>query len=341
MSLLRKPDGSFCDEAGRYVFLSKDAFIERIVRDECCFVCAREIVERTEEHIIPDWIVRDCGLAGQKIKLPNGALISYARYKLPCCRSCNEALGEFYETPISKAFRSGFAAIEAMLVEQPQKLFCWLNLLHLKTHLKDLRYRYHLNPKNGLNSIGSLYDWEGFHHCHAVACAPIFRTDISDDIVGSMCLINLAEGIESGPFDYRDHDVSDSIYIRIGDIAIIAILNDSCAVISMLEGRIQFSGKPNLVQAMEILTEWQTASLHLKNRPKFFTRINKDIGKCEIDAFIPPKKIVSEYSPELRGNLMLFNLQEFLHWTDPEGVPLSERKDEILSGALSFLNPST
>jgi hypothetical protein len=333
-------DGSILDEEGNYIFVGQSNFLERVIQGGFCFVCANEISDRNDEHIIPDWIIRRCGLSNKSIKLPNQTLFKYTSYKIPCCKSCNKFLGDYYEKPISKAFSEGIEAVSELLVSKPELLFGWLNLIVFKTHFKDLSLRSHLDQRIDSDMIGSTYDWLNFHHMHAIFRAPLFQTRIAPEVLGSVALLEVKDAQLGGSFDYRDHTPSDTVYIRIEDISIVSVLNDSGAVPGMLVGRINLTDAPDLVQCAEILTEYQVASMHLKNRPAFGTRFDSSTGRFEIFATLPSEKEVAEYNPKMRGEAFWFNLQSYLEVEIEEGLKIRDIREDILTGRLTFLSPN-
>lgn len=330
-------DGSIVDEDGNFVFVSQTAFLDKIVKGGQCFVCAQSITARTDEHVIPDWILRRCDLADKSVTLPNRTTFRYSAYKVPCCKKCNAFLGKYYEAPIAEAFANGHEAIFELANTKPQVLFGWLNLLVFKTHLKDLSLRSVLDLRVESGKIGDMYNWLNFHHMHALIRAPKYGTIINHDVIGSLSLLTIREHEFGGEFDYRDHELSDTVYIRIGDTAIIAVLNDSGAVSDMVERRLKLDRRPNLVQCAEILTEYQTASMHLRNRPTYRTELRSELGLFEISATFPESKEIAEYNTRLRGEVLWFNLQPFLNAKDQQGRKIVELKNEVLSGKITFM----
>lgn len=69
------PDGSVLDQSGRLIYISGERFHRDIVQGNCCFLCgnAPDKNKFTDEHIIPDWVLREYSLHNLKVTLPNGA----------------------------------------------------------------------------------------------------------------------------------------------------------------------------------------------------------------------------------------------------------------------------
>lgn len=330
-------NGSIVDEDGNFVFVSQADFLDKVVKGSRCFVCVQSIIEHTDEHIIPDWIIRRCNLTDKSVTLPNSSTFRYPAYKVPCCKECNAFLGRYYEEPVSAAFANGNYAVFELANTKPQVLFGWLNLLVFKTHLKDLSLRSIRDLRVESGKIGDTYDWLNFHHMHALIRAPKYNTIINHDVIGSISLLTISDHEFAGDFDYRDHVISDTVYIRLADIAIISVLNDSGAVSDMIEGRIKLDRPPNLMQCAEILTEYQTASLHLKNRPTYRTELRPELGLFEISATFPESKEIAEFNARLRGEIMWFNLQPFLKTKNQHGQTIEELEDEVLLGDFTFM----
>jgi hypothetical protein len=331
------PDKTIIDEDGNFIFLGQEAFLEKVVRASQCFVCAKDIREHADEHVIPDWILRRCKLHDKLITLPNGTNFKYGAYKVPCCKSCNSFLGRHYEVPISEAFAKGPHAVADLANTKPALLFGWLNLLVFKTHLKDLSLRAERDLRVESGKIGDIYDWLSFHHMHAVVRAPMFGTRIDRNVIGSICLLNVREHELGDPFDYRDHYPSDTVFVRVGQTALISVLNDSGAVPGMLEDRIVLDDLPNLIQCAEILSEYQAANLHLNNRPQYRTQFDPARGVFEIKAELPSSKNIAEYNPRVRGEILWSNLQPFMNSRDQYGTKICDLKDDILAGRITFL----
>ena len=99
----KHPDGSYSDASGRLVFASVSRFYSGIVEGDSCFVCLHKPNTKrfNNEHVIPNWILRNCKIERSNIVLPNQTDYPYSRYQIPCCAECNSELGEIVESPIS------------------------------------------------------------------------------------------------------------------------------------------------------------------------------------------------------------------------------------------------
>src|SRR5271155_1471376 len=88
-------DGSVTAADGRVIFFSFQRFITDIVRGNRCFICGASpnAVPFSDEHILPDWILRKFNLHNRVITLPNGEAVRYGQFKIPCCAACNAKMG--------------------------------------------------------------------------------------------------------------------------------------------------------------------------------------------------------------------------------------------------------
>jgi hypothetical protein len=333
----RTEDGSIVNDAGDYLFVSQDRFLTEVVQGSACFVCTHPIGLETREHIIPKWLQRYADISSDSITLPNGSRFRYDKYTVPCCEKCNASLGANVEAPISRAVSEGYESFVTFSQSNREVLFAWLNLLLVKTHLKDLSLREVKDLRVDKGLIADRYNWLDFHHAHAIARAALYGIEVLPEVIGSITIFPVIEFEKAGKFDYRDHSPSDSIFLRINDIAIISILNDTGKVAEMAAPRIPLEKAPNLFQTAEILTEYQAASVHLLNRPKFVTLADKATGHCSIKAILPTDIEIADFNLGLYGKLFWMNLQPFLKCRDQNGVFISDKEDEVRSGTLTFL----
>jgi hypothetical protein len=78
-------------------------------------------------------------------------------------------MGELVEREISEACNDGVRGLEMFLTSgNDLKLFTWMGLLFIKTHLKDRPLRSHLDARKGTGKIADIYDWATLHHIHSL-----------------------------------------------------------------------------------------------------------------------------------------------------------------------------
>jgi hypothetical protein len=214
--------------------------------------------------------------------LPNGKPYPYARYKVPCCVECNSELGLRVETPISDLFKSGYASFVKFVKDDPRgtfglhsRLFHWMSLLFLKTHLKDRFLPFTLDQRVGTAKISELYDWASLHHIHCISRLHFTKASVDHRVIGSMFFLPALNAPGMDRFDYADLHEAKAMLVRINDIAVIAVLDDSCGCWSLQPEFINkwIKGPLGPVQLREILARIGYLNTLIKQRPKFYSDI--------------------------------------------------------------------
>ena len=293
------------------------------------------------EHVIPDWVQKFCDLRDKFIKLPNATSFSYSQYKIPCCIECNSFLGDTFETPISRAFSKGPNEVSSFFNNGGAwVIFIWLNLIYLKVHIKDNFLRFDRDERNkDQRTIGDFHPWEQLHHCHALVRAKRFGVDADPNgILGSTMSLQLGDWTKLSPFDYNDHIESQTVMLRLKNVAFICVLDDSCGTLQGLGKKLnRLPPDLNPAQFAEILTEFQFVSMHLKYRPTYKTIIDRVTGRPTIYGDIPKLFDLDELDFSLRGELMLRNLDAMF----PKFAIAGKSREETIAiaktGDLSFL----
>ena len=233
---IRTNDGSIETPDGRVIYFSLDRFISEIAKGSACFICGGTSAKKSfnNEHVLPDWVLKRCELHSRRVTLPNSEGFMYGRYVIPCCTECNALMSELFEVPISAAFEEGYRGlVEFMKSEGGPRLFVWLAMLFLKTHLKDRDFRWDLDARRGNEKIADIYDWTELHHIHCLVRSFYSGASLSPRVFGSVALLRATKSDEQ--FDYGDLLPGKAVLLRLGDVAVLAILNDSGAVIRSLK----------------------------------------------------------------------------------------------------------
>lgn len=274
------------DESGKVLYFSTDHFIRSIVEGDSCFMCGVPPAEAefSQEHIIPKWILRKFGLFSERITLPNGTQVRYDQYVVPCCLACNAFLGRHVEEPTAAIVDEGYDSLLRHITSQgPWMLFKWLNLLFIKTHLKDLALRAHRDRRQPAASIGAQYSWGDLHHIHCVARSPYTGCRIDENCLGSVFILPAKLIPGPPPFDYADLYQSQSVLVQIGDVAIIANLTDCRLAGSALAELLhKIKGPLSPPQLREFLALAAYMNVRLKNRPLFMSDFCQNEGAYSI-----------------------------------------------------------
>lgn len=274
-------DGSIVAADGTVLYYSCTRFKEEIVQSDTCFICgtSRDASEFNDEHVMPRWLLRSLGLFDATVTLPGGSEIRYGQWKLPCCTNCNALLGTAVEQPVSELLRSGYCAVVDHIRQTgPWMLFEWLNLIFLKTYLKSMSLRFHVDRRPPHVTIGETVDWDTMHHLHCVARSRYTHATVDARVMGSMFILpakGKASGEQFEEFDYADLVEAKALMVRFKDIAIFCILDDACATFSVMKDTKLFgiTGPLSPLQCREFLARIGYTNSLLKERPEFFTQM--------------------------------------------------------------------
>jgi hypothetical protein len=303
------PDESVLDSSGRIIFFSLPRFISNISEGDDCFICGAKpnTVPFNNEHVLPDWILRRYQLHDKAIQLSNRTRIPYRELKIPCCEDCNRTMGDKFEKPISEMFAKGPTAISQEFEENgPWRVFCWMALIFVKTHLKDKYLRLHRDYRKGEMKIGELHSWEDLHHIHCVARAFHTGARLSLAAIGSMLIVPAKVRSHFESFDYVDLSFAQTMLLRIDETALFAVFDDSQAVLSVfyedLLHRIQ--GPVSPLQAREMAARFAAINIHLAERPRFSSSIDLLSEEYAILGHRPNEWRIGDWKDETQGLIM-------------------------------------
>lgn len=267
------------------LFYSISSFEESFKGNEDrCFICGKTRSEKmfNDEHILPNWILKEFKIHSKQINLPNQTGFTYGGYKIPCCIDCNSEMGKKFEEPISKVFRLSYVQFSEYITSNPEfikKLFIWLNLIFIKMHLKNSFLQLERNKSLGItDKISDLYGLESIHHTHCIARAFHTHASLCKFTMGSVAIFPALTRAEVEAFDFADNVNAKSILIRINEVAIIAVLNDGCAVLNKVIDHFSGCKAMTPLQLREVFTHFTYASESMENKPTFYSTINKDEG---------------------------------------------------------------
>ncbi|WP_026135718.1 hypothetical protein [Nafulsella turpanensis] len=278
---------------GKILLFGLDEFKENIVKGDSCFICGAspESKEFNNEHVIPDWVLRRFSLNDKFVTLPNNTKFRYNQYLIPCCKDCNTELGQFYEIPISALLSKPYEEVVSELemdYEKFELLFRWLNLIFLKTHLKDKTILQNRDKRKGEGVIADKYFWEDLHHIHCIARAYYTKAKISSRAIGSFWILKAASNINPDNFDYVDNHTGKTVMVQIGEIYLIAVLDDAGAGFSLINNDLsRIDGELSPLQAKEIVAHLSYINLNLKERPIFSSQFSRSLDRYMISVQTP------------------------------------------------------
>jgi hypothetical protein len=337
----KSEDGSVLNAVGKVIFFSTERFIRDICLGHCCFVCGATPNSKafSDEHVLPEWLLRHGDLYDSEIILPNEGSVRYDRYTIPCCADCNKLMGDVFEQPISEAMKGGYARLSDFVLNGGGfKIFVWMALIFLKTHLRDRAHRFHLDARKGAEKITEQYDWELLHHLHSLARC--FYTDcrIEEKSIGSFLVVPVRESNFMDRFDFGDLFVPHTMFMRLDDIGIVTVFNDANGALTFFSDFLaKLTGPVSVLQLREIMVEFAWLNLHLKERPTFSTELHLMEENCRLVVERPPQFELVKLNYRLRGDLLYGAVRHLL----PK-IPLQHHSTEqavelIRSGNLSFL----
>ena len=81
-----------------------------------CFLCGRRLGSRnrTDEHVIPQWVLDRFELRYARLLLLNGTAIPYRQLTIPCCAACNGVHLSQIENRVRSAVASGYRAVSRL-----------------------------------------------------------------------------------------------------------------------------------------------------------------------------------------------------------------------------------
>jgi hypothetical protein len=333
-------DGSVVDNNGKIIFFSTDRFISDICLGNCCFICGARPEEKefNNEHILPEWLLRRFDLFSKTITLSNGAAIRYDRFTIPCCSECNALMGHMIESEIAQIVRGGANAINDFAAQgNLLKLFVWLGLIYLKTHLKDRLLRAHLDMRNGDAKLGDGHDWELLHHLHCVVRSFYTGCYVEREAVGSFLSIPVRAPASRDLFDFADLFAAQTLMMRLDDVAMFAVFDDSGGAMSIFWQKLRkINGPVSEMQLREIMVELAYINRHLKERPTFHSELDLVREECRIVATRPVLQL-SKMDRRVRGELLHYAVDFALPQLNVVGRSREEVLASIKAGTFSFL----
>jgi hypothetical protein len=230
----------------------------------------------------------------------------------------------------------GYKAVAEYLGQEgPWLLFKWLALIYLKTHIKDRNLRFRLDLREANEKISDFYTWEELHHIHCIARSFYTGAHLDHTVLGSLVVLPAKTETVFGNFDYRDMYAGRTMLLRLGEIGIVSVLNDSCAAWNCLKDLLdKLNGPVSPAQLKELMALMAVVNIRLKERPVPFSRL-QDEDHYDIRAQVPREIILDDADPNLFGML--------LHWCCEDviaALPAGEREtvsSHIEKGTLSFL----
>ena len=244
------------------------------------------------------------------------------------------------EVPLREVINTGPTAVQDYIAKDgPLKIFVWLALILLKSHLKDKYLRFYLDERISGEKIADMYDWNHLFHLHCVARCLYNGAAIEKEVFGSLAVIAIK--IEKGEddFDFFDLYFAQTVMIRLGKVGLIAVFNDSCgAVNGFLPKFERIEGPLSTLQFKEMAADFAFLNLSMKYRPKYISNIDLQREQIWITAQMPKHfELVKRLNYRLRGELMRRSLADILPRLALDDMSPKELDAALTKGRLTFL----
>lgn len=335
-------DGSVVDGQGRVLYLSRDRFVTTICEGDHCFICGASPTKKhfNDEHVIPAWLLRKFNLFDKPIQLPNRSQIRYDRYKVRCCVECNELMGCDIETPVREIVSAGYEAVRDHVANGGGLLlFIWVGLIFLKTHLRDASLRMSRDLRCADDPISKEYDWESFHHLYTVARSFYSGAAIGEGVGGTLIVLPARIEDDADRFDYADLYSTQVALLRMDDVALLAVFNDSGAchdyLMRILAG---VTGSLLLPQLRELMVEAAFCNSHLASPPRYRLKLDLEGQTHQVVAKLPRRWKFEQFDLTLKGQLMVHAFEDLIRGRNISGGEDDHEVRQALSaGRTTFL----
>lgn len=327
------------DSSGKIISYGFEKFKDDIFNGNNCFICGANPEDKdfNDEHIIPKWVLKYCGLFKEFITLPNAEKIRYDRYVLPCCSECNTFYGQNLEDKVRPLITQPFDKFNEQLTDENLKLlYIWLSFLLFKTHLKDTLLRLYKDRRKGEDIIASKYAPEWLHHLHSIIRTLHTNANISPEATGSCIVLKADNGDFEKMFDYRDINGVNTALIRIGDKAFVFAVDDAKMSLPFLKARLNpLSGHAlSPIQLREMLAHLTYVKKSFIEPPAFRSEYDLELGISTLKVTLPEKVDLQEYKYEDYGEVLYLCTFDLL---DKLGLPSNvDIHSQVKSGRVGF-----
>jgi hypothetical protein len=248
-------------------------------------------------------------------------------------------MGKVIEEPISRVVAGGAGAINDYISGGHLfNMFVWMGLIYLKTHLKDRVHRVHLDLRKGNEKIADVYDWSHLHHIHClVRC---FYTGCSAEVktLGSFLALPVKCNTTADNFDYADLYEAQTMLLRLGEVGLVVVFNDSQSALKYCWQWLQkITGPVSELQFREVMTELAYLNQHLKGRSIFTTDCDLEKGECTNVASGGPPQDLLPLDLKVRGRLLHKMMHKLLSRIQVPGCTSDQIAESIKAGRFTVL----
>ena len=247
---------------------------DRSMSRDRCFLCGKQAkgANRTAEHVFPQWLLRQYGLAQKRLTLLNGESIEYGRLKIVCCPECNNIWLSRVEEKVKTAFERGVPGVNSL---DRQVLFSWLAKIFYGILFKELSILFNQDDPTSGNIMPQKY-FEEFDMLHQLLQSIRFETEFVGAPPWSIFIVDchVRNDLEKD-FDFFDSLGGLCLAIRIGPVGILACLEDNSSL-QIAERRLyeKFEGhKFHWIQFKELFARVVYLQKLLNRVPKYLVKL--------------------------------------------------------------------
>lgn len=275
-----------------------------------CFLCGEDLtqVKRTDEHVFPQWMLRDFALYTERLTLPNGTTIPYRQLRIPCCDDCNTVWLSQLEDDVATAVRAGAHDVEAF---NPARLAIWMAKIFYGLVFKDLSLAAdRLHPTGDkLVDDETLKRFAELHHVLQVARRQV---DLAlGQTPASVFVLRTLDATDPRlRFDYRDLIAPPFLALRLGGVGLVACLLDWGAVANASVAQLEVASQLVLhpTQFSEVAALCAHWHIRMNRTPKYISIAGEGARPDQLITLplggMSSKPIFDEFDPELYAHLL-------------------------------------
>lgn len=331
------------DTNGKIIHYSVDRFIQDICEGDCCFICGASQSDTVfnDEHVWPNWLLRQFELHNEVINLGNDTTFSYSRYTTICCAKCNSRMGKEIESPAKKILSLSAKEIKTALKDSSKQLilYRWLASIFLKVHLKNRSFRMELDRRIDAGQIADNYDWSTLHQLHAVVRSFYTGIHVDSSATGSLFAVESQSHIASDLFDHMEIYNTKSMFVRMNKIALFVGFDDAQRPMRVLRKiRRKITHPLNRFQVYELFAELSDIIHRTVTHPKCSLTIH-DMGHDYRLSCSYSELNLRPPHPGLRGQILARSIEgvELGNNIKISGLSGEVAKRHLEKGTYSFL----
>lgn len=262
-----------------------------------CFLCGIDLDQNnsSDEHIFPKWLQREFNLWDKELRLlADDRVIPYRMLTIPCCKKCNGNYLSQLEQEIGDKYREGYEKFKDI---DKFKLFLWMSKIFYGLLFKELFLPLDRKQPHG-DKILTQELLEQFRMAHMFLQGVRVKMIFDELNPWSIFIFNskTAENKDLN-FDFRDSFKGLVFGIRMGEISVVAVLQDNGAQAAIFKETIEKLQQLKLhpIQFEEIFAKVSYKQLTLNKVPKYLI-IQKNDGT---DISVIPQRLGGIFSSNI------------------------------------------